>query len=542
MAKPLERILVAENDPEILASITEQVLVPMGYTVLTAHNGHDAIQQAIEHQPQIIFAGLDLPGVTGFDVLAALRSQKIGAVTIALAPKGAAEAQLLRAFRLGARDYLLKPVREAELVNVLDRALEELTLRREREQLGAKLSFANTQLEKRVRELTILSSLGKAVTSLNDMAQLFDRLLDGAVLVTEADLGWLLLAETDDAARLTARAAKNVPGLVGLKLGQPFEDGVASLVMQSGEALTLAGDPLKKLRAGQAAVTLAAAPIKAKAQILGVLVVGRKRDRIFTERDGGLLASAADYASIALVNARLFREVEGRASRLQRSYDELATGSLSLSVGRELSIQLAGARAAIEPVLTGARGPVSSKQLEALRTSLEYVDAARRLADDLTTLGEAPKRPDNPRPLDLAALAQQSIARLEPEAKRNGVYIGVDFPPFVLKAAGDAAQIGRVFDRLIERALKASRPGSQVWVKVRNNGDGMIRATIQDVGGEASAKQTAAALEAGKTPLRDPGALAIAVAKQIVEAHGGRFWAETDLGVGAVIHFSLIKL
>ncbi|MBL8095987.1 MAG: response regulator [Anaerolineales bacterium] len=548
MAKPLERILVAEGDPATLDTIVDQVLGPMGYTLFTARNGHEALELALEHQPHIVFAGLDLPGVTGYDLLAGMRSRGVMPYAIMVAPKGAAEAQLLRAFRLGARDYLIRPVREAELVNTLDRALEELNLKRDRDQLSQRLGTANQQLEKRVRELTVLSSLGKAVTSLTDLAQLFTRLLDGAVLACEADLGWLMLTEDAPAdgtpAALIARAAKNMPALAGLKLGAPWDDGVSAMLMQSGEALSLTGEPLARLRAGQAARTIAATPIRAKDQVLGVLVVGRRSDHAFTERELALLSSVADYASIALVNARLFRGLEARASRLQRSYNDLATGSLTLSVGRELTIQLAGARSALEPLLSGARGALGQRQIETGKQTLEHIDAARRLADDLTTLGEAPQRPANPRPLDLAALAQQSLARLESEARRLGVVLHADLPPFVLKAAGDAAQISRVIDRLLERAIKVSPHDAQVWVRVRNNNDGLLRLSVQDVGGSFSAEQVAGALRGapGQVSARDPGALSLAVVRQIVEAHGGKIWAEADPALGATVHVGLIKL
>ena len=548
MAKPLERILVAEGDPATLDTIVDQVLGPMGYTLFTARNGHEALELALEHQPHIVFAGLDLPGVTGYDLLAGMRSRGVMTYAIMVAPKGAAEAQLLRAFRLGARDYLIRPVREAELVNTLDRALEELNLKRDRDQLSQRLGTANQQLEKRVRELTVLSSLGKAVTSLTDLPQLFTPLLDGALLACDADLGHLIINTDSPAdatpAALIARAAKNMPALAGLKLGAPWDDSVSAMLMQSGEALSLTGEPLARLRAGQAARTIAATPIRAKDQVLGVLVVGRRSDHAFTERELALLSSVADYASIALVNARLFRGLEARASRLQRSYNDLATGSLTLSVGRELTIQLAGARSALEPLLSGARGALGQRQIETGKQTLEHIDAARRLADDLTTLGEAPQRPANPRPLDLAALAQQSLARLESEARRLGVVLHADLPPFVLKAAGDAAQISRVIDRLLERAIKVSPHGAQVWVRVRNNNDGLLRLIVQDVGGSFSAEQVAGALRGapGQVSARDPGALSLAVVRQIVEAHGGKIWAEADPALGATVHVGLIKL
>ncbi|HRE29218.1 MAG TPA: hypothetical protein PK954_21410, partial [Anaerolineales bacterium] len=104
--------------------------------------------------------------------------------------------------------------------------------------------------------------------------------------------------------------------------------------------------------------------------------------------------------------------------------------------------------------------------------------------------------------LDLAALAQQSIARVEPEARRLGVALQAELPPFVLKASGDATQISRVIDRLLERAIKVSPHGAQVWVRVRNTNDGMLRLSVHDVGGSFSAEQVAGALrgDAGARP------------------------------------------
>ena len=386
MPKQIEKILVAESEPEVLDLVAQQVLVPLGYPVATAATGPQALQAALKFQPDIIIAALDLPGLSGFDLLTALRSQKSQSLVIILGPKST-DSHMLQAFRLGAKDFLNKPVREAELVTALDRALAELRLRRDREQLALKLTAANQQLEKRLKELTTLYGIGKAVTAVTDLSQLFGRLLEGALLVTESDIAWLFQADESAGGKLLLRATKNFPPLAGLKLNQPWDDGLATLLVLSGEGIHLAGEPLAKMAAGQIVKAAAAVPIKAKDRVMGVIVVGNKSGRPFADRDQSLLSAVADYASVALVNARLFQELEARARGLQQAYDELARqGGLPTEAAaklKDLANRLAPVAVSLDAVLRGEVGPVNTKQAEALRLIMDRLETARRTAETL---------------------------------------------------------------------------------------------------------------------------------------------------------------
>ena len=392
MPKQLEKILVADSDPEVLTLVAQQVLEPQGYQVTTAPDGPAALQVALRLTPDIIITSLELPGLSGRDLMTALRSQGFESVVIATGAKGA-EGSAMQAFRLGAKDYLTKPLREAELTASVDRALQELRLRREREQLAQKLSQTNLQLEKRVKELTTLYGIGKAVTAITDLNQLLGRLVEGALFVTEAEIGWLLLAE-ENANRLMLKAAKNLPppALSGIKLGQPWDDGLSSLLMLSGEGITLAGEPLAKMRAGQVVKSACAAPIKAKNQVMGVITVGNKSGQPFTERDQAMLSAVADYASVALVNAHLFQALEERAHSLQAAYDDVIQGAqqrdaLIQKLGREMAAPLQKTRDTLEILARGAAGPLKAPQGELLRSALEQLEAMRKL------LPEQPRPP-----------------------------------------------------------------------------------------------------------------------------------------------------
>jgi two-component system NtrC family sensor kinase len=237
------------------------------------------------------------------------------------------EADAVQAFRLGARDYLVKPLREAEVVAAIERSLNDVRLRHERSQLADELAESNRQLERRVRELTTLYGIGKAVTSTTNQGQLFAKLMEGSLYVAEADMGWILLRE-ESSEQLVLRAQKNMPASLAGKLHQAWDDGVSSLVMLSGEALSIHGEGLgqfKLARFGKAALI---APIKVRDQAIGVLCVARQDPRPFSDRDQSMLEAVADYASISLVNARLFQELEARARHLQQLIDQAAGGEM----------------------------------------------------------------------------------------------------------------------------------------------------------------------------------------------------------------------
>ncbi|MBI3243106.1 MAG: response regulator [Chloroflexi bacterium] len=336
-----DTVLVVDDDLESLDLIAKQVLEPSGYQVTTFTDGTAALQRAAQLAPTLMIISLSLQGFSGKDLLTALRAQNFESPIIVIAPRGG-ETQALAAFRLGARDYLVRPLREAEIVNAVDRIIGEGRLKRERAQLEAQLKQANAELEGRVKELVTLSSVGKAVISLNDIGALFARLVDGAMQLTGAEMAWLALAD-EPGGQLILYAAKNVPG--NPKLRGPWDDGLSSLVMQSGEALNITGAGMAQFRIAQIARSALVMPIKARDQAVGVLTVAHKSAKVFDNRLVTLLNAVADYASIAVVNVRLFQALEARARSLQQANEELrqAEKTRSLKTRQEVQQKVAGA-------------------------------------------------------------------------------------------------------------------------------------------------------------------------------------------------------
>jgi DNA-binding response OmpR family regulator len=310
MPGPSEKILIADEDPDVLDLLARQTLGPLGYQPSMASDGPATIHQIHIVHPDIVIASLTLPGLTAKEVLIVLRSQGLDPLVIVTAPEGQ-EKLAIQAFRLGAKDYLSKPLREAEVVSAVERALTEVRLRKEREALTQRLSEMNRELERRVKELSLLYGIGKAVISLTHLDRLYDRLLEGARYATDTKVAWLLQLD-DSGKQLMLRSQYGLPEVLAAKVNQPWDDGVSPLVIASGEGLRLMGKSLQQFKIAQVCQSVMVAPIKAKNECLGVISVGHKEAREFLQRDQAMLDAVADYASIAMINARLFRALESR--------------------------------------------------------------------------------------------------------------------------------------------------------------------------------------------------------------------------------------
>jgi two-component system NtrC family sensor kinase len=300
------------------------------------------------------------------------------------------EADAIQAFRLGARDYLVKPLREAEVVAAIERAGKDIRLRNERENLANQLEESNQQLARRVDELTAIYDIGKAVVSLTHQGQLFDHLMRSSLRLTKADMGWLLL-QREKGEQLVLRAQKGMPDALAAKLHQTWDDGVSSLVLLSGEPLVIHGEGLRNFKLARMAKAALIVPIKAREQPIGVLTVARKAAAPFDEPDSRMLGAIADYASISLVNARLFQALEARAESLQVMVDETQHGVREQQDWvANLNRGVRAAREQIGQMISVIENPELSAQLKVLAGDL---DAMMVQIEEMPQMQEAEKSP-----------------------------------------------------------------------------------------------------------------------------------------------------
>lgn len=360
-----ERILIVESDPDISDFLARQVLKPLGFNVQIVNDASNAIHQAIQFSPDLIISDVNLPGLSGKDLLVALNAQGLKMPVIVIAGKGD-ENTVIQAFRLGASDYLLWPARETQIISAVERALKQVREARERQLLDSQLKEANEQLHQRVRELTTLFGVGKAVVSITDQRVRFDKIVEGMLYVAEADFSYLLLREENSKTFLLS-AHRNLPEAWAKKVGQPFDDGISSLVALSGETLAIDGEPLKRFKVaglGQSAVVV---PIKIQKEVIGLLVVIRKEKQAFDRNMQVLLEAVADYASISLLHARLFRALQETAEAAQNG--EKRKYELLQSLRQEVMDNLRPVVYPLGLLMTGKMGALTDEQQQALQSA-----------------------------------------------------------------------------------------------------------------------------------------------------------------------------
>lgn len=111
-----EHVLVVDDEPDIVALVAYH-LAKAGLRISTATSGPDALDQARRDLPSIIVLDLMLPGMSGFDVLEALRrNESTRHMGVLMLTAKQDEPDKLRGLSLGADDYLTKPFSPAELV------------------------------------------------------------------------------------------------------------------------------------------------------------------------------------------------------------------------------------------------------------------------------------------------------------------------------------------------------------------------------------------------------------------------------------------
>jgi len=373
-----DRILLVENDPQISDLIARQTLKSVGYQVDVVPDSSSAIKLAIKTPPDLIIADLNLPGLSAKDLLYALNSQGINTPLMVIANKGQ-EHDILQAFRLGAADYLLWPSRDAEVLSAVEHVLKRVNETRDRHRLDTQITEINRELQRTVSELTAIINIGKAVTSITDQRVLFQKIVDGAGQASGANMTWLLVRDqTSKAFLLTAQ--RGLPEVWAKKMNMPVDDGVSALVALSGETLAMAGDSLQQFSIVNLGKSVCVVPIKVQAEVIGMLVVVRRETRLFGETEQTLLEAVADYASISLVNARLFRALADTVHSARESAQRQNT-VLEASIRSSLSEEVKAAMYPVEVLLAGKAGPLREDQKQGLQTTLAALQRLARSAE-----------------------------------------------------------------------------------------------------------------------------------------------------------------
>lgn len=192
-------------------------------------------------------------------------------------------------------------------------------------------------------------------------------------------MAWLLVRHEESKTFLLS-AQRGLPKAWSAKMNAPVEDGMSRLVALSGETLSIAGEALIKFRVANLGKSACAVPIKVQKEVIGMLVVVRKGERPFEKLEQTVLEAVAVYASISLVNARLFHALHGS---VQASKDAAKQqNDLLEAIRSSITEELQSATYPIDTLLTEKQDQLSSYQRQALQTARVALQRLARVAEN----------------------------------------------------------------------------------------------------------------------------------------------------------------
>jgi len=275
-------------------------------------------------------------------------------------------------------------------------------------------------------------------------------------------------------------------------------------------------------------------PLVARDQLLGVIGLYRESS-LYDETHAFLAEEIARRAALAMDNARLHDLVHTGI----RARDDMIG-----IVSHDLRNPVNAVKMLTGVMLDTAReDPLPSEVVEyatIIRQAAEQMDALIRDLLDVTRV-EAGRLRVDAKPEDTEELLSDALRTLAPVAAARSLKLRLDAPDDMPPVMGDRGRIAQALSNLIGNAVKFSSPGSAILVTVRVMEDEMIF-SIADHGRGMTAEQLAHAFDrfwqSSRTDRQGAG-LGLAITKGIIDAHGGRIWAESVPDVGSTFYFSL---
>jgi PAS domain S-box-containing protein len=178
-----------------------------------------------------------------------------------------------------------------------------------------------------------------------------------------------------------------------------------------------------------------------------------------------------------------------------------------------------------------------------VRTIESSTEWMNRLIEDLLDVArvEAGRLALERQPHDLVRVISEATVMLEPLIAEKSLTLREDLPEHLPRANVDARRVVQVLENLVSNAVKHTPPGGEIEIHAESM-NGEVRIVVRDTGSGIPAEHLPHLFDRfwqARDARRGGAGLGLAIAKGIVEAHGGRIWVESSLGAGSTFGFSL---
>ncbi len=392
----------------------------------------------------------------------------------------------------------------------------------------------NQPLEIQVARLEMMLEVSRALNSTLDLDILLQSIINVATQLTDTEAASILLLDENKESLYFQAVAGEKQGQIE-SITVPLDGSIAGWIVKSGEPVVISTlneeerhfsevDRLTNFETR----SMLGVPLMVKENIIGALEVLNKRGGTdFTGADIQTLSTLAIQASIAIENARLFRQ----SDQLVNVFHELSSPMASIIGHSELMLS------APEIDADDVRSGLESINREATRLS-QIVDGFLDLANI-----ETGRVMMNKEMVNLGDLTGEVIDLFLRPGGSEQVSVGVKVATTIPELPLDRERIKQVMMHLVDNGIKYNRPGGQVEVILSCN-EVRAQVSVQDTGRGIAPHELELIFDkfyrAEDVVETVTGAgLGLALARKIIEAHGGDIWVESEVGQGSRFTFSV---
>jgi signal transduction histidine kinase len=396
-------------------------------------------------------------------------------------------------------------------------------------------------------QLKRLVELSVILNSTLDLDALLQLITATATELLDCEAASILLYDEKDLCLFFAAATGSDPKKLA-EISVPIEGSLAGTILRTNQPMilnnveqdprhySLVSDQIKfKVRA------LLGVPMPIKDRTVGVLEALNKRNGGFDEHDASLLSVTAAHAAIAINNARLLRATQKALDKVKEA-DELKSNFLTLA-SHELRTPLGiilGYSSFLKEDAQGELSGHADQVLNAARQMRSILDEMNNLA--MLKSDEMEMKPQKVAMEDVLAYACEGIREIAATRNQNLVYAFAE-QPYIVNV--DIDKTALAFGNLLDNAIRFSPAGSEITVGVTRDGNRVL-SWVQDQGIGIPADKLHRIFEEfyqiEPPNTRHYGGLGIGltIAKGLIEAQGGRIWAESKgAGKGSTFKVSL---
>jgi K+-sensing histidine kinase KdpD len=399
------------------------------------------------------------------------------------------------------------------------------------------------ELEQRIQQLKRLVELSVTLNSTLDLETLLQLVTSTGVELLACQSTSILLYDEKQPRLYFAAATGSDPK----KLAQvpvPIEGSLAGTIFRTNRSIILNNaEQDSRHYTGVSehlhfhVKTLVGVPMLIRDRVMGVLEAVNKREGIFDERDETILSVIASHAAIAIENARLLASTRQALEKVRES-DQLKGNFLSLA-SHELRTPLGIIIGYASFLREDARGELSEHAQHVLDAALQM----RSLVEDmtnLTMLETQGKMTFKPRIVPIQTILKTAREEVSQIVLAHEQKLRLACGEVPMNVQVDPEKTVSVFVNLLNNAIRFSPQGSEIILGATQQDD-RIMAWVQDHGvgiAPDKLKRIFDGFYQAESPnTRHHGGLGIglAIAKGLIEAQGGKIWAESNgEGRGAI--------